>query len=304
MAGPAVPEQAWTEIGGQGPPLVFSHANGFPPGAYRVMLEILTGSHTVATFGHRPLWSADDPADLPNWHPMAEDFGSSLANRGPTPVVGVGHSLGGVLTLLAAAQRPELFSSLILLDPVIFSGLRSFFWGWMKRLGQEHRFHLAQGAARRRDRWPDRETVRASWSRKGVFQEWDPRVFDDYLAAGVIDGPNGGVVLRYPKVWEARIFEVCPHDEWATLREIDVPVLVVRGATSDTLLPGAAARMERELPNAQVVELEETSHFLPMEKPDEVAGLIADFAAGSNDRVPGSVEPRSVPERTIDPRSR
>ena len=38
--------------------------------------------------------------------------------------------------------------------------------------------------------------------------------------------------------------------------------------------------MKREMPNAQVVELEETSHFLPMEKPDEVARLIADFAAG------------------------
>lgn len=278
MAGAAPPKNAWSEIGGEGPPLVFSHANGFPPETYRVLLEHLSQGFQVSAFSHRPLWSEDDPNELTNWLPMAEDLGLSIASRNCPPVVGVGHSLGGVLTLLAAARRPELFRSLVLLDPVIFTGLRSFFWGWMKRLGREHRFFLAQGARKRRDHWSDRDTVRASWSRKGVFQAWDPRVFEDYLAAGVVDGPNGGVVLRYPKVWEARIFEVCPHDEWAALRTIQVPVLVIRGATSDTLLPGAAARMGREIPDARVVDLEGASHFLPMERPGEVARLIVGFA--------------------------
>lgn len=278
MAGLVVSEQAWTEIGGQGPPLVFSHANGFPPETYRVFLEALAEVFRVSTFAHRPLWSGDDPSELASWHPMAEDLGLSIAKRDRLPVVGVGHSLGGMLTALAAARRPELFSALILLDPVIFTGYRSFFWGWMKRFGQEHRFFLAQGARKRRDHWPDRDAVRASWSGKRVFADWDPEVFEDYLRVGLVDSADGSVELRYPKEWEARIFEVCPHNEWATLRKIQVPVLVIRGATSDTLLPGAAARMEREMPDARAVELEGTSHFLPMEQPDEVARLIADFA--------------------------
>src|SRR5690606_15849945 len=37
------------------------------------------------------------------------------------PVYGIGHSFGAVLTLLMAAQRPDLFDRLILLDPVLFS---------------------------------------------------------------------------------------------------------------------------------------------------------------------------------------
>lgn len=37
--------------------------------------------------------------------------------------------------------------------------------------------------------------------------------------------------------------------------------------------------MERELPNARAVDLAGTSHFLPMEKPDEIARLIIEFAA-------------------------
>jgi len=45
-------------------------------------------------------------------------------------------------------------------------------------------------------------------------------------------------------------------------------------------MPDAARRMAREMPDARVVELEGTSHFLPMEKPDEIARLVVEFAAG------------------------
>lgn len=273
------PEIAWNRIGGEGVPLVLTHANGFPPETYGTVLNALVPHFQVATFAGRPLWSTDDPRQLSSWHPMAADLEQSIEDHGHSPVVAVGHSLGGMLCSLAAADRPELISALVLLDPVVFTGSHAFVWGWMKRLGLERRFPLVRGAERRRDSWPDRQAVRMSWGGRTVFKRWDPRVFDDYLEHGVVERPDGSVVLRYPKAWEARIFEVCPHDEWSNLRRIEVPVLVVRGETSDTLVPAAAKRLERELPNARAVDLVGTSHFLPMEKPDEVARLIIDFAA-------------------------
>ncbi len=272
------PADAWTEWGGDGPRLVFSHANGFPPASYRALLDRLTPSFEVASFAHRPLWSDEDPSGLLSWEPMAEDLRATVASRRERPVVGVGHSLGGVLCSLAAAREPGLFAALVLLDPVVFSGLRSLVWGWSKRLGLGDRFPLARIAARRRDRWPDRESVRRSWRERPVFASWHPRAFDDYLDAGLTEMPDGGVRLRYPRLWEARIFEICPHDLWRDLRRTDVPVLVVRGETSDTLLRGAARRLVRNMPDATLVELEGTSHFLPMEQPDEVARFVVEFA--------------------------
>jgi len=276
----ALPEDAWTDIGGDGPPLVLTHANGFPPETYRIISEALMGHFSVATFAQRPLWSARNPRDLRSWRPMADDLAMAIRERAEGPVVAVGHSLGGVLCMLAASRNPELFSSLVLLDPVVFSGFHAFSWGWVKRLGLGDRFPLVKGAARRRDEWADRSAVRASWSGKPVFKRWDPRVLEDYIEEGVIDGPEDSVILRYPKDWEARLFEICPHDEWVNLRKVAVPTLVVRGETSDTLMPEAARRMAREMPDARVVDLKGTSHFLPMEKPDEVARLVIDFAGG------------------------
>ncbi len=144
------PKVAWTEFGGSGPRLIFTHANGFPPAAYRTLLEMLTPHFRVATFANRPMWSEEDPRRLRSWYPMAGDLGTMIGQRAGEPVVAVGHSLGGMLCALAAARNPELFAALVLLDPVVFTGVHAFAWGWTKRLEMAQRFPLVRGAERRR----------------------------------------------------------------------------------------------------------------------------------------------------------
>jgi pimeloyl-ACP methyl ester carboxylesterase len=276
--------------------LVLAHANGFAPGCYRTLIARLRSEFRVATFAARPLWGNARPAAVGSWLPLADDLARLLESRGETAVVGVGHSLGGVLVALAAAASPSRFTALVLLDPVVFSGLRAVLWGWMKRLGLGSRFPLARRARRRRDRWPDLESVRASWHGRSMFRGWDPRALEDYLEASVVEGADGGLELRYPRAWEARIFEICPHDLWPRLRRVETPTLVVRGSASDTLAPGAAARMAREMPRARAVELPGTSHFLPMERPEGVARLVVDFAGVSG--LPRGPHGEPPPSRT------
>ena len=55
---------------------------------------------------------------------------------------------------------------------------------------------------------------------------------------------------------------------------LEVPLLVIRGASSDTCLPGAANKIQRVLPGATVIELPDTTHFLPMEQPAAIAAAI------------------------------
>src|SRR5574341_641269 len=51
------------------------------------------------------------------------------------PVFGVGHSLGGYLTFLAAARRPELVRAIVLLDAPIIGPFRGTMLGATKTLG-------------------------------------------------------------------------------------------------------------------------------------------------------------------------
>lgn len=257
--------------------LHLAHANGFPPGTYRRLAARLVERFRVVAVTSRPLAGGERPEELSGWQEMSAELLAGLGAHGLEEVVGVGHSLGGVLTLAAAATEPARFRAVVLVDPVVFTGLRSVLWAAAKAAGLGSAFPLVRSALRRRDRWPDRATVRRAWAAKPVFSRWAEGVLDDYVDAGLESDPSGGLRLAYPKDWEARIFTVTPHDVWPAVRRLEVPALVLRGAGSDTLTAAAAARFARECPRARVETVPETSHFLPMERPEEVARRILAF---------------------------
>ena len=276
---PPAPPEAWREWGGEGRHLVFAHANGFPPETYRLFLDRLGRTFRVASFAARPLWPGSDPQSIGSWSDLASDLGCELDRRRARGSVGVGHSLGSVLHVLASAADPGRFAALALVDPVVFTGIQALFWGGLKGLGLGQRIPLVRSALRRREIFPSFESVRESYSAKKVFATWRPEVLDDYIRTGFSRTAPGEVRLRYPKAWEARIFEVTPADVWRELRALEVPILVIRGADSDTFSAAAAARMRRELPTARLDDIAGASHFVAMEKPLAVADRIAAWAS-------------------------
>ena len=116
-----------------------------------------------------------------------------------------------------------------------------------------------------------------------MFATWAPEVLEDYIQAAFDDSGDGDVLLRYSKAWESKIFETTPASVWSDIRRLQVPVLVIRGALSDTFLAGAANKIRRELPGATVVELPNTTHLLPMEQPATVAATIINWNQGISD---------------------
>ena len=267
----------WHDWGGTGPVLHFAHANGFPPGTYRKLIGELGKSHHVVSMSARPLWPDSKPVGLRDWSLFAEDLRAEINNRGLRGIISVGHSLGAVTSLLAAASDPGLFSAVVAVDPLVFTGAHSLFWGTVKAVGLGGRISLVRGARRRRELFSDRGEARKTYASKRVFAGWDPEVLDDYLDAGMIELPQGGVRLLYPREWEARIFSVAPHNLWAQLRKVSAPTLFVQGEHSDTFLDAARARVEKEVPASSTAVVADSSHFLPMERPAELARVIDEF---------------------------
>ncbi len=242
-----------------------------------MLLEELCADFRVATVASRPLWPGSDPRGISGWGDLAGDLRRLLVDQGRRDIIGAGHSLGSVLSVLAAAADPRLFRALVLVDPVVFTGTYALFWGAFKYFGLGNRLPLIRGARRRRDRFPSRETALASYREKAVFSSWQAGVLEDYVGAGFVEAGDGSVQLRYPKAWEARIFETTPASVWRELHRVEAPMLIIRGAGSDTFRPEAARRARRELPGATVVELAGSSHFVPMEQPGDVAAHIVDW---------------------------
>lgn len=287
------PDEALRDWGGMGPLLHFGHANGFPPGSYRCLIESLRQHHRVISLESRPLWpQGPSPANFRSWEPIAEDLRDTLCARGLRGILGVGHSLGAVTSLMAACRDPGLFRALVLLDPVLFTGPRARLWRWLKRLGLGERTPIVSGALRRRECWKDREAARTAWRGKPLFRTFREDCFEAYLDEALVPTGNGILCLRYPKAWEAAIFRCTPSDPWGFVRSVPIPVLVVRGERSEALTRTAWKRCGDLLPQGELLEIPGTGHMLPLEAPERVAEAVLRFL----DRFPDpSVVPAGSP---------
>jgi len=279
MGEPADPvcDGRWLDWGGSGPPLHFAHGNGFPPATYRKLLEVLRTGRHVVSMEARPLWPGSDPRSLNDWSSLARDLGRELDRQGMRGAVGVGHSLGAVTTLLAAAEDPGLFTAVVAVDPVILAGWRSVLWGAMKTVGVGDHLPLVRSARGRRRHFPDRDAARSAYRHRRMFRAWDAETLDDYLEHALVPASDGGLTLRYPRRWEARIFRLSPHDVWPHLRRLQVPSLFIQGEHSDSFSRGAARKVLRLVQGARVSCFKGYGHCVPMECPDKVGEMILGF---------------------------
>lgn len=260
--------------GGSGPMLHLAHANGFPPGTYRKLINALTPHFSVLTLRTRFMQPGTSPSEFTHWELMADDLIDSLRAAKLQNIVGVGHSMGAVATLIAASRAPELISRVIALDPVIFSLRDEALVRATQRLGISKFFPPASAARKRREVWPSRNEASLRYRDKPLFRDFDAECFADYLTFGMTDVPDG-VRLTISRAWEAKVFETSPRDIWKSLSELKVPTTFVRGASSATFSAAAAARVRKMMPSARFTELP-GAHLFPLEHPLETARFIID----------------------------
>jgi pimeloyl-ACP methyl ester carboxylesterase len=266
------------ELNTSGAPLHFLHANGYPPACYKSFLERLQTQYHVFGMLLRPLWKDSNPNEIEDWKPFSDDLLQFLASSS-FPVIGVGHSIGAIVTLRAALRHPSKFRALILLDPVLFVPSRLIAWNFLRAIGLGHKVHpKIPGARKRRRTFDDLETVFRGYRTRPVFQYLSDEDLRNYIA-GITRKTDTGYELVYSPEWESRIYltGLRDFDIWNGLPRLDVPTLFIRGAETDTFLENAANFVKRKQPKAHVETLERSTHLLPLERPQEVFDIMQSF---------------------------
>lgn len=261
--------------------LVFSHANGFPAGTYRVLFEAwrAAGWQVLALpkFGHDVRFPVTS-----SWPRVRDELLAFIDEHAPRQrVCLVGHSLGGYLSLLAASRRPGLARAIVLLDSPLLGGWKAHSVHVFKLTGAIRRVSPGRVSQRRRERWPSAEAALAHFQSKRTFAVWDPRVLADYVAAGTEpdpDDPSGhGVRLAFHRDVETRFYNTLPHNLAATLgrHPVGCPVAYVAGTRSaEGRTVGLATT--RALTHGRIRWLE-GSHLVPMERPDLTAATVLEL---------------------------
>lgn len=272
----------FTEFGGNGPHLHFMHANGYPPACYLPLIEHLKSNFNVFGMHLRPLWPNANPKDLRDWTPLSQDLLRFLSNPERGPVLGVGHSIGGIVTLRAALKEPSRFRGIVLIDPVLFPPYFIASWNLARLTGLGWKVHpkIASALSRRRH-FDDLDRVFRGYRRRDVFRNMSDENLRAYIQGIARPREGGGYELVFSPEWEAQIYYTGiwrDLDMWRKLKQLQTPTLILRGAQSDTFWAKTAARVHRAQPKVQIETLENTTHILPLESPDRVSRFIVEFA--------------------------
>ncbi|HJS17518.1 MAG TPA: alpha/beta hydrolase, partial [Anaerolineales bacterium] len=198
----------------------------------------------------------------------------------PVPVIGVGHSIGAIVTLRAALRDPGKFRALVLIDPVLFVPGFLVRWHIVRVLGLGDRLHpLIPVAKKRRRTFDDLETLYHRYRTRSVFRYMSDENLRIYIEGITQLRANGAYELIYSPEWEAQIYRTGMHDFdiWRDLPKLEVPTLFMRGAETDTFLAEAAKLVKQKQPKVQVETLEKSTHILPLERPRKVFEIMQSF---------------------------
>lgn len=267
------------DFDGTGQPLHFLHANGYPPGCYKPLLELLQTRYHVFGMHLRPLWKDSRPEELQSWHPLTDDLLNFLKSQ-PTPVIGVGHSIGAIVTLRAALRDPVKFKALVLIDPVLFVPRFMLLWKAIRLLGLTDKLHpLIPGAKRRRRTFDDLGALYERYRGRDVFRYMSDENLRIFIEGITRPTHDGRYELIYSPDWEAQIYRTWIQDSdiWRGLPDLKLPTLFIRGAETDTFLEPAAKLVKQKNPRMQVEVLDKSTHILPLERPKEVFDIMQTF---------------------------
>ncbi len=257
--------------GGDGPPLVLLHPNGFCAGVFDPLARVLRSDHRVVGVDLRGHGTSDAPTRFEDcgFVAAAGDVVAMLDHLGLDEVVVLGESLGGGTGILVDRLQPGRVRKLLLCEPIAMPAIGGL-------PGEEGENHMSAMARRRRAVWTDRPTVLESYGSRPPMNVMEPAALAGYVRWGFRDRPDGQVELSCPPEVEAWFFECGTRADGAPasfehLASLTADVAIVCADGTD--LPDGMFAAQAERAGVALVTVPGT-HFFVQEDTARAAALV------------------------------
>lgn len=247
----------------------FAHGNGFPALCYRQMLLALEHRFNycyIDKLGHNPDFPVSE-----NWHTLVDEVIASIRKQADRPVIALGHSLGGVLNLIAAIEQPELFQAVIMLDSPLIGPFKSSMVRLAKALGIIDRVTPAHRTRGRRQYWQNKDQLYHYLKTRELFKTFSDACLEDYIDYG-LEKKEDGYYLRFDKHIEYQIYRTIPHVIPQLKGKLNVPCAIIYGDKSSVVDKMDLRYMKKHF-DVACYKIKGT-HLFPMENPQLAAEKI------------------------------
>jgi pimeloyl-ACP methyl ester carboxylesterase len=248
----------------------FAHANGFPARTYTKIFSLLEKDFDV-NFIERHAHNPNFPVSE-GWTFLADELQHEIEKSYSQKIIGVGHSLGGILHFLVACRKPELYQQIILLDAPIISRLSSFGLLVAKKIGLIDRFSPSRITRTRKNFWQTKDEAFEHFKLKPKFAIFDEDCLRDYINFGTIETIKGFELFFKPEI-EAHIYRTIPHNLSDFQGKLNVPCAFLGGKDSrETKLAGIGFMQNNFSVNVKLIN---GSHLFPFEFPLETVKTLS-----------------------------
>ena len=240
--------------GGTGPKLVLLHSMGMDAHGFDTFSEALQKEFQILAFDILDHGDSEKPKEPVSLREHAEIIREGYRQLGFDPNVLIGHSVGGMLGMVLAAEHPEELRGLVLVDIAPFE--------------------LTGRPARPPppDFFSDEEEARRYILER--YPGFTSEAVENRMRHAFVRDEKGRLKL---KATGDTIRTGLAVDLWPYVDRIETPTLMILGSESDLVTDETLERMKKTMPRLKVVTVEGATHMVPQDKPKEFEQHIRDF---------------------------
>ena len=265
---------------GHGPVVVFSHASIADRRMWRAQVEALADDYEVVTYDRLGFGtSGAAPAQVDHGADLVRLLDAIDVDR----AVLVGSSMGAGYSLVAALLAPDRVDGVV----AICAGVPGY--EWPRAMRAHTRELLARAVPLERLKAYAAHTARVILDEDiDALAEAQLR----YMAVGpgrtpdVFDAAIWGLLMEmargvFAREWRDPVSEEAGFDPplIARLTEIAVPTLVISGGADVPDIQEVSGLLARQIPGARAIQLADTGHLAPVERPREINTILREYLA-------------------------
>lgn len=270
----------WCTQQGHDRVLFFAHGNGFCGRVYESLHRLLAEKYELLMLdipGH----GRSPASEFVGWNQTAEYLWQGIAASDSyidgRELHAVGHSLGGMLSMLAASRHPSVFKSMVMLDPIMFPPLLLALMHVVKVLGLTRVFHpFVNSTLRRRNGWQNESEAFSYFYQRKIFKNWTDEALNSYVEHALIAVEKNGssqLRLRCEPTLEANWFSSLPKRLWPSVKALSCPVTIGMGKETYPFSLRAGNYAQKINPSI-TFNIVEGGHCFMQENPADAANFV------------------------------
>ncbi|MGQ9679236.1 MAG: alpha/beta fold hydrolase [Candidatus Bathyarchaeia archaeon] len=241
--------------GASGAKLILLHSMGMDAHSFDEFSNRLGKGYQILAFDILDHGDSEKPKEPVGLSDHAEIIRNGYKQLGFFPNVLIGHSIGGMIGMVLAAEHPEELNGLVLVDIAPMDPSRKY-----TPPPQPPEFFKSEDDARK--------------YLKLRYPYFADEYLENRLKYAFTKDEEGRLKLKpYGDIIRRSLF----IDLWPYLEKIKIPTLLILGKESTLVSPATVDRMRKIMPQLQVSTIENASHMVPQDRPAEFEDIVRRF---------------------------